>query len=40
MAVIEADIRILIEEEFKADRYKLLLDPADNFVWNFLKIFN
>jgi len=32
MAVIEADIRILIEEEFKADRYKLLLDPADNFV--------
>ena len=34
MAVIEADIKVLIEEKFQAEKYKLLLDPADNFIWN------
>ena len=32
MAVIEADIRTLIEEEFREEFYRQLLDPIDNFA--------
>ena len=33
MATIEGDIRKLIEEEFEGQKFDLLLNPPDNFVW-------
>ena len=32
MAMIEGDIRLLIEEEYRERKYKELLDPPDNFA--------
>ena len=31
MAVIEADIRALLEEEFNKDKFEKLLNPPDTF---------
>jgi len=32
MAVIEADIKLLIEEDFMQNLFEQLLNPPDNFV--------
>ena len=32
MAVIEADIKVLVEEEFSEEVFRSLLNPPDNFV--------